>query len=381
MSSLFGDTLDPEPENNAPTPLDAEEEGLQGPIQSDFCLGHNAIEDKFLNLITDNKLPHGLVFSGIKGIGKSTFAYRLVKFLLAQPVIDPNQNSMFADDVPAAPTSLDSDPNNTNIKLLLAGAHPDCMILQRTYDDTKKKFKDSIDIAEIRKINPFLHMTSSNGGWRIVLIDDADTMNRNAQNALLKILEEPPKKTLIILVAHRFGMLIPTIKSRIQHIHFAPLDTDTMRTLQNKATMPTLSPILMDMAMGSFGRLQELAEEGGEETLQTALEILSSCPKWDWPKIHKLTDPLIRAGQDTALKLFQTITHHILWTITQSKARDQNLPESLQNHAGIAHIMQNNDLHTLIDKTDNLQSLFDRGNFANLDKKTTLLQAIALIST
>lgn len=378
MSSLFGDTLEPEAPIGAP--LDTEDEELPEPPHATTCLGHDEIETKFLNLITENKLPHGLIFSGIKGIGKSTFAYRLIKFLLAQPVTAPNQNSMFGDETPAAPTSLNADAENRDIKLLLAGAHPDCMIIKRNYDEAKKKFKDSIDIAEIRKINPFLHMTASNGGWRIVLIDDADTMNRNAQNALLKILEEPPKKTIIILVAHRFGMLIPTIKSRTQHIHFSPLSTENMRTLQNKATMPTLPPILTDMAMGSFGRLQELAEEGGEDTLQTALDILSPCPKWDWPKIHKQLDPLTRAGQDQPLRLFHSILHHILWTITQSKARNLALPDSLQNHAGIAHIANQNSIQTLITKTDTLQSHFDRSNFANLDKKTALLQGITLIS-
>lgn len=177
-----------------------EQAGLLPAREQRSCIGHETLEQHLLSAISDGKVPHGLMFTGIKGIGKATFAHRLAKFLLTHDKGGLNDDAgagLFGDALPEPEfsyTSLDTDPEATDVKLYLASAHPDALTVERPYDDAKDRYKDAIDVESVRKIEPFLRMTASDGGWRIVVIDDADTMNRNSQNALLKILEEPPKK-------------------------------------------------------------------------------------------------------------------------------------------------------------------------------------------
>ena len=352
---------------------------LTEPRLMNRIVGHDTIEQNLLTAIAENRLPHGLIFSGLKGIGKSTFACRLTKFLLTQNT-DPNQDSLFGDAAPAtAPTSMDTDPAHPDVRLFLAGAHPDILIAERAYDDAKNKYKASIDVAEIRKITPFLRKTSSDAGWRVVIVDDADTMNRNAQNAILKILEEPPKRTIIILIAHRAGNLIPTIKSRTQTINFAPLSNEALSTLIDQSEFPPAAgqkQTLIDLAGGSIGRAIGLMEEEGIEMIQTVTALISTKPDWD--AIHKTADSLARNGQDKAYAQFQSALKTILHTLCKSKARNAPLPNHLKNLQPLTDQKPLTDLLTL---TNTLNTLLDRSTYANLDKKSTILQAITLITT
>lgn len=382
--SLFDDIPDDIEPNDPFAGLDpAMEEGpttLQDPMQMGFCLGHKSIENKLLDLNNQNCLPHGLVFAGIKGIGKSTFAFRLAKFLLTQKT-DPNQNSLFGgDEAPIDATSFDTKSDNQDIRLLLAGAHPDVLIAKRAYDEKKNKYKDALDVAEIRKITPFLRKTSSEGGWRIVIVDDADTMNRNAQNAILKILEEPPKRTIIILIAHRVGNLIPTIRSRTQTFTFSPLSKQNMGQLLSLSELQPSNDeqdTLIEMADGSMGKAIELLEEEGLEMLATTLQLLGTLPALDWEKIHKTADGMSRMGQDKPYKMFQNSLTYILWTLTRAKGRGADVPAALSS---LQNFYNKHSLQSLIDITDGLAAHFDQSNHANLDKKQTILHAMTLIA-
>ena len=246
----------------------------------------------------------------------------------------------------------------------------------------KNTRKASLEVEQIRKIAPFLRKTSSEGGWRVVIIDDADTMNRNAQNALLKILEEPPAKTVIMLVTHRAGALIPTIKSRSQTMHFNPLNREILADLLNKTETPPApeqKDTLIDMAEGSIGKAITLIEEEGTEMLQTVLSLLQA-DKPDWKTIHKTADSLARVGQNKAYSLFQTTLTHILWYLCQSKARGTPLPSYLQSAAALQSMLNTRTLENLVTLTDTINDHFDRSNHANLDKKSTILQAITLMT-
>lgn len=384
--SLFGEELDPIDE--PATGIAPSAQGLTHPRAMSFCLGHEAQEHHCLEMLAHNKMPHALLLTGLKGIGKATFAHRLAKYLLANPkggAGDPAQDALFgAEDIPATKAeNLDATPENKAVRLYVSGAHPDCKTVERAYDDAKNRYKDAVDVAEIRKIAPFLRMAASDGGWRIVIVDDADTMNRSAQNALLKILEEPPKKTLIILVAHRPGRLIATIHSRVQRLSFHPLaDSHVAALLAQCETPPDEAQTaqLVAMAQGSIGNALDLWEEGGLDMLETVLACLKDYPTIDWKNIHKLTDPLTRAGQDKAYALFQQLSIKLLMEATAAKARNQSLPSYLADNQGLQKIRDKNTLPQLVQKTEDLQAHFSQSNHANLDKKQTLLHAIHLIA-
>lgn len=364
---LFGE--EPQaPEENTPPPEVESQEGLVAPRQMDFCLGHDHIEQRLLELVQSGRLPHGLIFAGQKGIGKATMAYRLARFLLK------------AEE---GATSLDMDPGDNVFRRVASGGHPDFMSVERAYDAAKNRYKDSVAVDEIRKVPGFLRMTASEGGWRVVIIDDADTMNRNAQNALLKVLEEPPGRTILILVAHRPGALIPTIRSRAQTIHFQPLADDVLHRLLEKHN-PDLgsqdTKTLIELGEGSIGKAIQYSEEGGLEALSQILALFRQYPEYNWPEIHALADNLARPGQDQAYRTFTTVLKWLLARLCVLKARGLNPDGSALDQDALKAILRNSSLEQLLKICENLHSHFEKVNAASLDKRQGILGAFSLMA-
>ncbi len=327
-----------------------------------------------------------MLFTGLKGIGKATFAHRLAKFLLVHGRQDTDTgSSLFGDEaLPATfPTNMNTNPNETDIRLYLNNAHPDCKVVERLYDDSKNTYKPSVEVDEVRKITPFLHMKSHSGGWRIVIIDDADTMNRNAQNAILKILEEPPKKTVIILIAHRPGRLIPTIHSRTQRVAFSPLSDQTVTGLVEKSSQSSLSSAeamaqAVSMAHGSVGEALDMLEEGGSEYLQIFFQLLSSYPRTDWALVHKQADMLSKKGAN-AYPIFTRMVLKSLQNVIASKGKNKPMADFFLKQSGIVALHDNNSLDKLLGIYDKLDIHFQKIEHANLDKKQGILHAMQLI--
>ena len=127
--------------------------------------------------------------SGERGIGRATLAFRLARFVFAHP--DPQSPEVAAADDLSVPAT-----HPAAIRLA-AGTHPDFLHLQREWIEADKRFKSQLNVDSVRRIIPFLGTTAGEGGWRVVIVDPADDMNRSAANAILKNLEEPPRKTLV----------------------------------------------------------------------------------------------------------------------------------------------------------------------------------------
>ena len=186
-------------------------EGLSPARENLLCFGFGDLEQSLLKAFNADRFPHAIILAGPTGIGKATFAYRVARFLLAQ---EPG-GGLFGGDVAPAVT-MEISAENPVVRRISSGGHADILTVGRVYDEKKKKLSNDIPVDEVRKITPFLRKTSSEGGWRVVIVDDAHHLNRSSQNALLKILEEPPKKTVLILVADQPGRFLPTIRSRCQ---------------------------------------------------------------------------------------------------------------------------------------------------------------------
>lgn len=343
--------------------------------------GHEEIERLLLEQFNSGRMPHALIFAGPSGVGKATMAYRLARFLLKNPPADSNQNSMFGD-APAKAESLYVSENDQVFRRVASGAHPDLLSIRREYDEAKNKFKNSVAVEDIRKVAPFLRMTSSEGGWRVVVVDDADAMTASSQNALLKILEEPPANTVLILVAHRLGAMIPTIRSRARVLHFSALDENAMhRLLQTQGHMldEEQAQALLYLAGGSFGRALQLIEEGGLDVLQQVLDALEQYPNWDWVKIHAMADNLSGFGRDQSFAAFADIMPWVASQLTLAKARGQKSAPRPLNGAGLAKIMQNSSLERLVKICETLQEHFAAVQYANLDKKQGVIGAFSLL--
>ncbi len=164
-----------------------------------FCTGHLKQRELIAELIQSGKLPHALLLTGERGIGKATFAQDLLMHLIA----------------PKSSGILEHDPLHSEILQLNEGAYP------HYFEIKPEEGKKNISVDQIRKAIGELQFKHDK--WQILLIDSADDLNVNAANALLKTLEEPNAKTLIILISHAPYKLLPTIKSRCQAVHFNKL--------------------------------------------------------------------------------------------------------------------------------------------------------------
>ena len=231
MSSLFDDELDDiEDEfsqfDEGSVAVSVSPQGFLPPRESDLFLSHTDIEQRLLQMMTAGKMPHGVIFRGQKGIGKATFAYRLARFLFKYGGQGSADAGLFGEAAPPAwPDNMDVARDDPVFRRVASGGHPDFMALEPA------EGKTGLDVDQVRTLIPFLRRTASDGGWRIVIIDDADTMNRNAQNALLKILEEPPANTALILIANNTSAFLPTVRSRCRTFDFKPLDQDSFSQL------------------------------------------------------------------------------------------------------------------------------------------------------
>ncbi len=182
--------------------------------------GHMQAETQFLNAYRSGRMPHAWLLTGAEGIGKATFAWRAARFVLTYP--DPN-----AADVIDAET-LSVHMNNPAARKVQALSHPDLHLLRRVMKSDSKTEPAEIYVDQIRKALSFFSSTAGSGGWRVALIDSMDDLNRNSANALLKLMEEPPPKSLILMVSATPGRLPPTIRSRCRVLRFSPLDDDAL---------------------------------------------------------------------------------------------------------------------------------------------------------
>lgn len=188
-------------------------------------LGHEEVERLLLSDVNRDKLPGAYMFCGPRGIGKASMAYRLTAFLLATPAVSERGGGLFGDALPkAVPESLSIRPDHPAARRVASGTHANVLTIVRTVDERKKppKLRDEITVEDVRSIGGFLSKSAGEDGWRVVIIDVADEMNVNAQNAALKWVEEPPERALFLLIAHHPGALLPTVRSRCRAVTFRP---------------------------------------------------------------------------------------------------------------------------------------------------------------
>ena len=152
--------------------------------------GHAEAEARLLDAHRSGRLHHAWLITGPRGIGKATLAYRFARFLL------------HGGD---AASSLAVPAESAVSRLISAGSHPDLLAIERAIDFKTKRLKTEISVETARDASSFFAHTAGSGGWRVAIVDTADDLNAASANALLKILEEPPARSVFLLVSHRPG--------------------------------------------------------------------------------------------------------------------------------------------------------------------------------
>ena len=237
-----------------------DEELSYHPVAQTKLYGHDGEQRAFLSALAADRLPHAWLISGPAGVGKATFAYAVARFILSQPrAVLVHRAAELIEKNLLLSDQFDSAVN----KRLMARSHGDLLVVERGFDDKKQRERSEIPVDQIRRIMPFMQSTAAEGGWRIVIVDGADTMNRSAQNALLKGLEEPPNSTLLLLLADRPERLLPTVRSRCRTLHLQPLiDTVMSLALSDLFGFDGNADELIKMAGGCPGEALRIEQAG-----------------------------------------------------------------------------------------------------------------------
>jgi DNA polymerase III subunit delta' len=297
--------------------------GVPAPRANHDLVGHEGAECELRRLVETGRLPHAILLSGPRGIGKATLAFRFARFLLANresPAQTPGESG------------LAIDPESGVFHRVAAGGHADLLTVERAYDPRRRRLRGEIVVEDAREITSFFRLTAAEEGWRIVIVDGADEMNRSAANALLKILEEPPRRALLLLVSHSPGRLLPTIRSRCRRFPLFPLGrrlvTELLRRYRSELAQPE-AEALAALSDGSIGRALELAEAGGLVLYRSVLDILSQTPRLDVIRLHGFADQLARVDAEDAYRFTWELLLQLLAQLTALSARRQRGAEEV----------------------------------------------------
>ncbi|MDR1694337.1 MAG: DNA polymerase III subunit delta' [Lactobacillaceae bacterium] len=248
--------------------METEQKGIL-PKDNAYLAGHEKEEKSLFEAWKNNSLHNSWIISGVEGIGKATLAYKFARFLLSgNPKAD----------------NLDVSPSNHVFHLVSNNAHPDLKVIERDYTDTEKRkiikaiksgeqlsdeelgeLKKSafIRVDDVRNINEFLTKKSSLDGWRAVIVDSVDELNNAGANAILKVLEEPPYKTIMLLISHNPNKLLPTILSRCAKLNLKPLDDNIVASLLRRYRSELSEKnikSLVEISAGSIGKAIKYAD-------------------------------------------------------------------------------------------------------------------------
>lgn len=288
--------------------------GAPHPRETARLIGQGHAEREFLDAFAGNRLHHAWLLTGPLGVGKATLAWRMARFLLAtaQP---PQEDALFG--APPPPATLDIDPNHPVAHRIHAGSEPGLFALRRPYDAKTKRLKAQITVDEVRRLKAFFALSSADGGHRVVIVDSADDMNVNAANALLKLLEEPPARTTLLLISHQPSRLLPTIRSRCRTLRLSPLTPDDMTTALTNAgadVAPQAALALAELSAGSVGEAIRLENLNGLQLYADLIALLGTLPRMDRPRALALAETGGARGKPEVLDL-------MLWLLDTALAR------------------------------------------------------------
>ena len=335
--------------------------------------GHHQAIDTLSEAWRSGKLHHAWILSGPRGIGKATLAYQFARFVLAGGSQESGENGplFVARDHPV-------------FCRIASGGHADFMIIERSANEKSGKRRTEIVVDDVRRIGRLVSLTPGEGLWRAVIVDGAEDMNRNAANAILKYLEEPPPLTLFLLVSHAPTRLLPTVRSRCRSLTMRPLAEAMVENLIASQIAPELDTqerkILTSISEGSPGRALELAEQGGVELYEKLIGILSDLPDLDIRAVHSLGD---RVARNDGAEAFHTLTGLLVWWLNHlvCDAAKSTPRRKISEREDVLRrrLLTRGDLEHWAAVWEKLSKLFASAEAVNLDPKHVILNAFTAL--
>jgi len=268
--------------------------GAPHPRQTLALFGHAAAETALLDAYRSGRMAHAWLIGGPPGIGKATLAYRMARFVLAHP--DPSSRAVQQS------TSLAVDAEHPVVRRVASQAQGDLLVLERSLNEDAGKLYTVIRVDDVRRTVSFFGSTAGEGGWRMCIVDTADELQQpQASNALLKVLEEPPPRSLFLLVSSAPGRLLPTLRSRCRKLDLRPLATADVARAAAAATgrEPDDADVAAAamVAEGSVARAVILLDPDAMALRRSVTALLGSLPRPDPRALHTLGEALGKADQ------------------------------------------------------------------------------------
>ena len=266
---------------------------IRHPRAASELFGHAEAEQVLLDAYRSGRIPHAWLIGGERGIGKATLGYRMARFVLAHP--DPALSAV------QQAKSLTVPGEHPVARRIAGQAHSDLLTLERVVNEKTGKLFTVTRVEDVRRTVPFFGSTAGEGGWRVAIVDPLEDLNRAGENALLKVLEEPPPRALLLLISHAPGRVLPTIRSRCRTLILRPLSADQVAHAAAAAAGEGAGTedirAAAGAADGSVGRALMLLEGDALELRQQVVGLLDRLPALDPRALHSLSDEI--AGTQT----------------------------------------------------------------------------------
>lgn len=258
------------------------------PRETTSLFGHAEAEKELLHSFLSGRLPQAFLIGGAAGIGKATLAWRLARFLLAHPA-PPRPAEIW-------PADLFVPPDHPVARQIVTLAHPDLLLLRRAWNEKTKKPYAEIRVEDVRRAIHLFQQAPAQAGYRICIADSAEDLNASGANALLKLIEEPPPRSVFLIIAHRPGRVLATIRSRCRRVALSPLAADEVAQIVGSLGPPWSAVgaqvLNSAIALGHGSTHDVLRRLGGRglEFDQQLRSLLDNLPRIDWGRVHFLAD-------------------------------------------------------------------------------------------
>ena len=342
-------------------------DGAPHPRETVELFGQQPAESAFLDAFKGGRLHHAWLLTGPRGVGKATLAWRIARYL-----VTAGDGGLFGD-VPSA--DLHTDPASPVFRRTLALSEPAIHLCRRGWDDKAKRLKTALTVDEVRGLKSAFALSAPDGGWRVAIVDAADEMNVSAANALLKLLEEPPAQTVLLLVCHQPSALLPTIRSRCRVLNLQPLDLEDMaRAMQAAGGVSEDVNLLHKITGGSVGEALRLTAQDGVALYRRLLAIIGGA---DRAEVLELTRTLGGRSNAARYELVGQLWLTLLARIARAGASG-NHAELIEDERALVRrlVPHQSQARALADLHQALTQRFGHARAVNLDPEHVILDMV-----
>lgn len=338
------------------------------PNQHQFLVGHDNAVKQLKKSFDEGHLHHAMIIAGPVGIGKETLAWQLIRYALAYPKGQPQNDLLVPEDHKA-------------IRQIIAGSHPHVFVIEPVFDEKKQRFKRDITLAALEGLSNFLRLAPTEEAPRFILINPADGMNIQTQNALLKLLEEPPANTHFLLLATQLGSVLPTIRSRCMTLQLEPLSLEDFNRVILK-----LQPAFEDYKLEPHFYLSEgapgLALQNEEIGLFEAYGSLCRVIL-EWVD-EKDSQPAMKFAEEQAKddlladRLVETLLSRLALFL-KSRLSDKTITTIIPEEERLLEFWNTLPEAKILGLYDQITALWQSAEVGYLDRKLILLQILGLL--